>query len=159
MWWRLTRSQFAARRGPGTRRALKRIVDSGSRPGIIAYSGREPVGWCSVAPREEFSALSRSRILQPVDDRPVWSVVCFYVARPYRRTGVTAALLDAAARFAARRGATLLEGYPVEPKSGAFPDVYAFTGLASAFRKSGFQEVARRSPTRPIFRRELSRGR
>ena len=102
--------------------------------------------------------LERSRILKRLDESPVWSVVCFYVAKPHRRGGVTAALLDAASRYAKRRGATIVEGYPVEPRTSNFPDVYAYTGLASAFRKAGFVEAARRSPTRPIMRRVVRAG-
>jgi GNAT superfamily N-acetyltransferase len=95
-----------------------------------------------------------SRILKPVDDRPVWSVVCFFVAKPYRRRGLSTQLLDEAAKYARKRGARIVEGYPVEPKTETrSPDVFVWPGLASAFRKAGFEEVARRSPTRPIMRR------
>ena len=81
------------------------------------------------------------------------------MARPHRRRGVTVELLRAAAEHAARRGASILEGYPVEPSSGRLPDAFAWTGLASAFRRAGFEEVARRSPTRPIMRLELEPAR
>src|SRR4030043_844568 len=93
MYWRLKRSQFLAQKGEGNRTALKRIVDSGQIPGIIAYSEKEPVGWCSVAPREAFQTLERSRILKGVDDNPVGSVVCFFVAKSFRGKGVTVVLL------------------------------------------------------------------
>ena len=152
MWWRMTRSEFSKKRGDGTKRALKKIVTDGGVPGLLAYDGAEPVGWCSVAPREEFSALSRSRVLKPVDEKPVWSVVCFFVVRSHRRRGLTVKLLEAAVAHAAKKGAKIVEGYPVEPKSGKTADVFAFTGLASAYRKAGFKEVLRRSETRPIMR-------
>ena len=79
MWWRLTQREFDAQKGEGNRRAMKAIVDSGRVPGVLAYHEGQPVGWCSVAPREEFPRLGRSRILKPVDDEPVWSVVCFFI--------------------------------------------------------------------------------
>ena len=152
MWWRLKRSEFERRQGDGNKRALKKIVASGEEPGILAYAGGQPIGWCAVAPREAYPVLDRSPTLKRVDDRPVWSVTCFFIARPWRRKGVTVALLEAAIEYAARRGATIVEGYPVEPKKDSMPEVYAFTGMASAFRKAGFIEVARRSETRPIMR-------
>lgn len=155
MYWRLRRSEFNAGKGEGNRRAMQRIVRSGEIPGLLAYEGKTAVGWCSVAPRERFSALGRSRILKPVDDQSVWSVVCFYIAKPYRRMGVTVALLRAAADYARSQGAKILEGYPVEPKEGKTPDVFAYTGLSSAFREAGFEEAARRSPTRPVMRLKL----
>jgi GNAT superfamily N-acetyltransferase len=110
---------------------------------------------CAVAPREEYPALARSRLLRPVDARPVWSITCLFVARPWRRRGVSARLLQAAARLARRRGARIVEGYPTETGPRPAPDVFVFTGLASSFERAGFAEVARRSPSRPIMRRQV----
>jgi GNAT superfamily N-acetyltransferase len=152
MWWRLSRSEFNKQKGQGNKRALKKIIDSGEIPGILAYDNSGPIGWCSVAPREKFSTLERSRILQRVDEKPVWSVVCFFIAKPFRRKGVTIALLKAAIEHAKKNRAKVVEGYPVDPKKGETPDVFANTGLASAFRQAGFVEVLRRSETRPIMR-------
>lgn len=152
MCWRLKRSQFEKQKGAGNKKALKRIVAAGEVPGLLAYAGREPVGWCSVAPREAFPVLENSRILKRVDDQPVWSASCFFVARPYRRQGLSVKLLRAAVAYAKKKGARMVEGYPVEPKKSPMPDVFAWTGLADAFRRAGFKEVLRRSPTRPIMR-------
>jgi GNAT superfamily N-acetyltransferase len=155
MFWRLPRAEFEQRTGDSNRLALKAIVDSGDVPGLLAYSGGKPVGWVSLAPRPSFPVLGRSRILKPVDDRPVWSVVCFFTAKAYRRQGVTVRLLQAAADYALQHGAKILEGYPVEPRQDKAPDPFVYTGLASAFRQAGFEEVLRRSETRPIMRRVL----
>lgn len=152
MWWRLTRSEFNRQKGEGNKRALKRIVDSGEIHGILAYDRGQPIGWCSVAPREAFPALERSRVLRRVDDKPVWSIVCFFVAKEFRRKGVTAALIKAAIEHAKERHGKIVEGYPVEPKKEKIPDALAYTGLASTFHKAGFVEVLRRSETRPIMR-------
>jgi GNAT superfamily N-acetyltransferase len=152
MWWRLTAREFDARKGEANRRAMKAIVTSGRVPGLLAYHRGEVVGWCSVAPREEFPRLERSRILKPVDAEPVWSVVCFFVAKSHRRTGVGLRLLKAALEHVRGSGGRILEGYPVEPKKGSTPDVFAYHGVAEMFRRAGFREVARRSETRPIMR-------
>jgi GNAT superfamily N-acetyltransferase len=152
MWWRLTQSEFDRQKGEGNKRAMKEIVDSGQVPGIMAYAQKEPVGWCSIGPREVFPRLERSRILKSVDQQPVWSVVCFFVAKPFRGHGVSGKLLQAAVDYAQKQGASIVEGYPVEPKKDHMPDLFAYHGLASAFRKAGFVEVARRSETRPIMR-------
>lgn len=152
MWWRLTRSEFDRQRGEGNRKAMKSIVLSGEVPGILAYAGEDPIGWCSIAPRLTFPVLARSPVLKPVDDQPVWSVVCFYIARAYRRQGVSLALLTAALDYARSQGAHIVEGYPIEPKKVGAPDIYAFTGMATTFRQTGFVEVARRSEHRPIMR-------
>ncbi|MBU0616992.1 MAG: GNAT family N-acetyltransferase [Planctomycetes bacterium] len=152
MWWRLKRSEFEQRKGAKNKQAMKKIVESGEVPGILAYADGQPVGWCAVEPRESYPVLQRSRTLKPVDDQPVWSITCFFIARPYRRRGVSSALLKAAVAHAGKQGARIIEGYPVEPKKGQIPDAFAWIGLPSAFRKAGFVEVLRRSPTRPIMR-------
>ncbi len=152
MWFRLTRAEFERGKGAGNRQALRALLESGPPPGILAYAGEEPVGWCALAPRQEYPLLARSRILRRIDDAAVWSIVCFFVKRSQRRRGVTEQLLRAATRYALEQGARICEGYPVEPKGGRTPDTFAYHGVASAFRAAGFSEVARRSPTRPIMR-------
>jgi GNAT superfamily N-acetyltransferase len=156
MWWRLPRPRFNAGKGDGNRRAMRKLVHDGEVPGILAYDGQRPVGWCSVAPRERFPGLERSRVLARVDGEPVWSIVCFFVARDMRHAGVTAALIEEAVRYAKKNGARIVEGYPVEPTESGMADAFAFTGLASAFRKAGFTEAARRSPRRAVFRVSFS---
>jgi GNAT superfamily N-acetyltransferase len=153
MVWRLKRSEWEAGKGDANRLALQTIVERGDRPGVLAYMGDEPAGWISVAPREKFVALGRSRVLAAVDETPVWSISCLFVAKPYRRRGVSVKLIDAAVKFAARQGATAVEAYPYVPYSDAMPAAFAWTGLASAFEQAGFTEVARRSKARPIMRR------
>lgn len=151
MYFRLSHAQFTRGQGAANRRAFGRLVRGDRIPGILAYRGTEVVGWCAVAPREDYARLARSRVAHPVDSQPVWSIVCFFVAPASRRRGVTAALLRAAVEHARRRGAKIVEGYPVDP-DGNYPDTFAYVGLISAFRRAGFREVARRSPGRPIMR-------
>lgn len=152
MWWRMKRSDFERNKGAANRRVMKALVSSGEVPGILAYDAGKAVGWCSVAPREKFSALERSRILKPVDDNPVWSVVYFFIEKGYRNRGISVELLSAAVKYVKQQGSRIVEGYPVEPKKDRSPDVFVYTGLASAFRKAGFVECLRRSETRPIMR-------
>jgi GNAT superfamily N-acetyltransferase len=151
MWWRLNRAQWNRGKGEGNRKAFRRLVRSGAEPGVLAYADGKPVGWCAIAPREQYPRLDGSRILKPVDDQPVSSVTCFFIARGFRHRGLSTELLRAAVDFARARGAKMVEGYPHDPKK-ATADVFVFTGLASAFRKAGFKEVARRAQTRPIMR-------
>ena len=155
MYWRLPRKEVERRKGEGNRRLLRKLAGSGTPPGLLAYLDGEPVGWCALAPREVYPVLGRSRVLARVDEKPVWSVVCFFVARRHRSRGVSRALVRAAVAFARKHGAKIAEGYPVEPRKGRAPDVFLWTGLPGTFLTAGFKEVARRSPTRPILRRAL----
>jgi GNAT superfamily N-acetyltransferase len=156
MAWRLKRADFESQKGAANKRAFQMIIASEKPAGILAYRGREPLGWCAVAPRQDYPRLSGSRILRPVDDQPVWSVTCLFVARGYRRYGLSSKLLCAAVNYACEWGAKIVEGYPIESRTSNIPDVFAWTGFASSFRNAGFEEVARRSPTRPLMRRVVS---
>jgi len=157
MLWRLPRKQFESQKGESNKRAMQAIVASGEVPGILAYHGTKPVGWCAVAPRRTYSALSRSRVLKKVDDRECWSIACLFIEKAHRKKGVATELLRAAGEYARSKGAKLLEGYPVEPKTDKdIPPAFAWTGIPAAFTRAGFKEVLRRSPTRPIMRKELT---
>jgi len=157
MWWRIKRKEYEANKNEGNKAAMKAIVEGGRVPGLLAYDADSPVGWVSVGPREEFTVLGRSPVLKPVDDQPVWSVVCFFVHKEYKGQGMSERLLEAAVSYAAARGATIVEGYPIAPKVDDVPDIYAFTGFLTTFQAAGFVEVARRSERRPIMRLHLPR--
>jgi GNAT superfamily N-acetyltransferase len=154
MTWRQSNKDFQKNKGTGNKRAMKKLVESGKPPGILAYSGREPIGWISIAPREQFVRLEGSRVLAPVDEQPVWCVTCFFVRKDFRKQGLTIALLDAASEFARKKGAKILEGYPYE-LTKSMPPPFVWTGLSASFDKAGFTVAARRSKTRPIMRRSL----
>jgi GNAT superfamily N-acetyltransferase len=153
MFFRCSRKEFDANQGAGNRKAMLRLVKGGASPGILLYKDAEAVGWCAVAPREEYVALERSRVMGAVDEKPVWSVTCFFIAKQHRKQGLSVALLEAAVAFAKKKGAKIVEGYP-QDLSKPQADAFVYHGLASTFEKAGFREVERRSPTRPIMRRE-----
>lgn len=155
MWWRLPRQEWKAGAGTGNRLALRALVEDGPPPGLLAYAGDEPAGWVAIGPRRAYPGLDRSRSLKPVDDRPVWSLSCLFVGKPYRRRGVSEALIRAAARYVRGQGVRLLEAYPVAPQTERYPLQWAFTGVASTFTRVGFAEVARRAATRPVLRLSL----
>jgi ribosomal protein S18 acetylase RimI-like enzyme len=133
------------------RAALKALVDSGEPPGLIGYHGKVPVGWVSIGPRDDYAKLRRSPVMKPVDDLPVWSIICFVVPSQYRRQGVARSLLAGAIAYAKERGATLLEAYPVDKPDRSSDDAMWF-GAKSMYDAVGFEEVARRKANRPIVR-------
>lgn len=151
MWWRLKRSEFTRNGAVGNCSAMRAIVQRGEVPGLLAYLESDPIGWVSVGRREVFPVLTRSAYLKPVDEMPVWSVVCFAIAKPYRRRGLSALLLRAAVEYATSQGAKGIEGYPVRLIKGE-KDFSAFTGAASTFAAAGFQEIAYRGGRRAIWR-------
>jgi GNAT superfamily N-acetyltransferase len=158
MYPRTGHREFEAGKGEPNRKAMRALVTGGRVPGLLGYAGGEPIAWCSIEPRSSLPTLARSRILTPVDELPVWSIVCLFVARSRRRQGLSIQMIAGSVAYAAAQGAVCVEAYPVEPKQAgaAVPPAFAWTGLAAAYRRAGFSEVARRSATRPIMRRMLA---
>jgi len=142
------------------RERLASLTREGPPPGLVAYRDGRAVGWVSLAPRPAFDRLNHAKVLAPVDDQPVWSIVCFVVSRKARGSGVATALLDAAIDWARSQGATLLEAYPADTLGQKIPAANAYHGTLSMFESAGFEVVARRqfnrtTPVRPIVRRAL----
>lgn len=152
MWWRLKRSEFNKSKGAGNKRKMKKLVNDKVVPGLLIYNKNEIIGWCSAAPREHFPVLENSRILKRIDDKKVWSIVCFYIEKNYRGMGISTEIIKSIIDYLKKKRVKTIEGYPVEPKRNDLPTVFAWTGFASAFRKAGFIECARHSETRPIMR-------
>jgi GNAT superfamily N-acetyltransferase len=154
-WWLMRSKDWDDAGADGRRKILDDLVHAGGpAPGLLAYAGGEPVGWCAVGPRERYPRLQHSTKLKPVDDEEgVWAVTCFVVRRDHRRTGVATALLDAAVQFAAAHGARHVEGVPIDVTGRTSPGAgYLFTGVLSTFESAGFVEIARRGG-RPIVRK------
>lgn len=157
MYWRIPRKQCQQNYGEGNRQFLKQIVESGNVPGILAYHSGKPVGWCSVAPREEFPVVLRSPTLKPIDDQPVWSIVCFFVSRPYRERGLTHLLIKAAIQYASECGAQIIESFPIDVHE-KYIRYERYSGLTTTYEKEGFKVACRRSKRRPIMRYNIERS-
>jgi len=151
MWWRITRSQFEKNKNEGNKTAMKNLVDSGEVPGILAYIGMKPVGWCSVAPRENYGSLNRSHFLKRIDDKPVWSMVCLFIDKKERGKGLSKALILGAIDYVRASGGTIVESYPYQAPDSSSPLVN-FMGTPHIFKQVGFVECARPSPSKLIMR-------
>jgi GNAT superfamily N-acetyltransferase len=152
MRWRLTSTEFKGSGKDQRVDMLQKRVEAGIPVGVLAYLDGQPVGWCSIGPRDSFGALERFRALARVDDAPVWAVVCFVVDRKVRRQGVTLGLLKAAVAYAKSQGAHIVEGYPVEPG----PRLYTYMGSPSTFRDAEFGDVTPAGRERLVVRRQVT---
>ena len=160
--WRLRSKDMAAAKVPELRARLRAQAESSQAPGLVAFDGENAVGWVSLGPRTDFERIVRSRVIPTIDDRPVWSIVCFAVSEAARGGGVARALLEAAVEQARALGATAVEAYPVRVEDGEpiHPEA-AYTGTLPMFRRAGFDVVAERasdpksSLQRVVVRREL----
>jgi GNAT superfamily N-acetyltransferase len=156
----LSRADFKRLKGEGTKAALKELTLQNRVPGVLAYVAGQPIGWCSIGPRQSYPALDASPTLKRVDDTPVWSIACFYVAKAYRKKGIMAELLHGAVNYAAGQGARVIEAYPIDlqthpPAGQRLHGCTGYMGIASVFRAAGFTEVAHPSETQRVMRLTL----
>ena len=154
MYYRKTGGHGGVGAAAANKRALKSLVDRGYTPGLIGYEDGRPVGWISLSPRDDYPKLQRSPVMKPVDDKPVWSIVCFFVDKEARGRGVSEKLLKGAMDYARSQGARLLEAYPVDKDEPSQPDFMWF-GAKTMYDRAGFREVARRKENRPVVRKAI----
>lgn len=145
MFWRDAHWGAGPNRGAQNKAALRELCADPIPPGILACRGDEAVGWCSLAPRPAFPRLARSRKYKALDDLPVWSIVCFFIAKQARRQGVQTALIDGAVKFAVSHGAKIVEAYPSDLEAQTnvkLSGSSGYRGIASSFAKAGFQRAS-----------------
>lgn len=148
MRWRMKSADYSKSTKEARSEKLMRMVRDGIPVGVLAYSGETPIGWCSIAPRATYEGLERYKALPRIDTAEVWSVVCFFVDRNFRRKKVTHGLLRAAVDYARSAGALIVEGYPVNPVS----NLYTYMGAPSIFEALGFRDVTPRGQARKVMR-------
>jgi GNAT superfamily N-acetyltransferase len=134
---------------------MRRLVESGTVPGVIGYVDGVPAGWCSAGPRQDFVRLETSRLLKPLDDQPVWSIVCLFVRKQWRRQGLAVHLVRGACELVRNQGGAIVEAYPIVPARSTVPEMTAWTGFPAVFEAAGFTLVARPSEARAIYRLTL----
>lgn len=154
MWWRRPPRDYTQNAGKSNKSSFRKMVDAHQPVGLLAYAEAQPVGWCSVSPREQFIRLLTSATWKPIDSQPVWSIVCYFIHADYRGQQIATRLLKAAVQYATQQGADVIEAYPkdVEDSPSPVKDEALYFGTVDMYRAVGFVEVARRHPAFPIMR-------
>jgi len=153
MYYRLTKTEFnQGKADDGNKELMKVLVWNDKPTGMLALYEGVAVAWCALAPRQDFDKLSRSRVHKPIDDKPVWSIPCFFIHKDFRRQGISVELLKAVILYAQKAGIEILEAYPTKPTTEVLPDSFLWIGLYRFFEKAGFKIVDQTSKNRPMVR-------
>jgi GNAT superfamily N-acetyltransferase len=155
MSFRLSKKEFDANRYGGNKSKMKRIVGNGKPAGLVATVNGKPVGWIALAPRENFLKIENARTLKRIDDKPVWSIPCFFIRKEYRRSGLSKLLIKGTVEYARKKKIRTLEAYPAIPYSTAMPDAFLWIGVLSSFTANGFKVVRQNSKSKAMVRLEL----
>lgn len=153
MSFRLNKADFEEGKvNEGNKNAMKQLVWKDQPTGLLCFYEDIPVAWCAFAPREDFLKLEKSRVHKRIDDKPVWSVPCTFIAKDFRRQGVSVALMKGLIQYAKEKGIKIIEAYPTIPTQEKLPDAFAWIGLYKSFERAGFEIVDRTSKNRPMVR-------
>ncbi|MDR9416393.1 MAG: GNAT family N-acetyltransferase [Gracilimonas sp.] len=156
MTWRMPGRAFRNCSSQNRQKALKQNVQDNIPIGLIGYIQKKPIGWCSIAPRETYARLERSRTIPRIDDKNTWAITCFFISPEYQQKGMSLKLLKEAVNYACSKGAEVVEGYPVKPKEVDgkinYKVSYRFMGYLSTFRKAGFKDMTPQNNQRKIMR-------
>ena len=153
MYFRLDKTEFdEGKHDNGNKAAMKQLVYDNKPTGMLGFYMNQPVAWCALAPREDYSKLERSRVHKRIDDLPVWSITCFFIDKQFRRMGISIEMLKAVIEYSRKEKIRVIEAYPAIPTQGKLPDAFAWIGLYRSFEKAGFKIVDQTSKNRPMVR-------
>jgi len=155
MYFRLPYKDFQANKPDGNKKLMKQLVNKGMPQGLIASMNKEPVGWIALAPREDYMRMGNSRSFKRIDDKPVWSITCFFIKKEFRHRGLSRELIKGAVDFAKKKKIKTLEAYPAIPYAEKVPHPFLWVGVLSSFIKNGFSIVQQNSKSRAMVRIEL----
>jgi GNAT superfamily N-acetyltransferase len=158
MTFRLATREFDAGKSGRNKELMRNIVEEGRPTGLLAFVKKEAVGWIAVAPREDYVKIENSRSLKRIDNKPVWSITCFFIRKEYRRKGFSVALIKGVIVYAVKKKIKILEAYPVIPYADKVSAPFLWTGILSAFLKNGFRIVQQNGRSKAMVRLDLSIG-
>jgi len=153
MYYRLKKQEFVqGKKNEGNKQAMKKLVWEGRPTGFLAFHEGRAIAWCAFAPRQDFIKLEKSRVHKRIDDRPVWSIPCLFIAKEFRKKGISSELLTALIKYAKKKKIKTLEAYPLIPTQKKLPDAFAWIGFYKSFAGAGFEIVDQPSKNRPMVR-------
>jgi len=153
MYYRRSKTDFQeGKTDDGNKNAMQQLVWDNQPAGLLGFYEEIPIAWCAFAPREDFPKLKKSRVHKPIDNEPVWSVPCTFIAKDFRKLGVSVALLKGLIRYARENKIRIIEAYPTMPTQEKLPDAFAWIGLYKSFERAGFEIVDHTSGYRPMVR-------
>ena len=153
MYFRLNKSAFnEGKKEDGNKNAMHDIVWKDKPTGLLGIYEGQAIAWCAFAPREDFMKLENSRVHKRIDDKPVWSIPCFFIHKNFRKQGVSVELLKGVTRYAKEKGIKIIEAYPAIPTQEKLPDAFVWVGLYKSFERAGFKIVDNTSKNRPMVR-------
>lgn len=160
-WPMLRNKDWDETTAPERQDMLKREIEAGPPPGLIAYVDDEAAGWIRIGPRPRQARIAHTRMIaaattEPFEDESVWAVTCFVVRRERRGTGLNSALLRAAVDYARESGARLVEGYPVDTGGENLRPNDLSHGMLTTFLAAGFRKSSDLKPGRTLVTLDLA---
>ncbi len=142
-------------RQEANRRDHRALLERGKAHGILVYRDGAAVGWCQFGRRDELPRIEHGRkyrsIAGDLGEAPAWRITCFFVDRPFRRSGVAGLALRAALEAIGRHGGGIVEAYPATHGKA----VATWFGTVGMFGREGFRVVRPFGRSHLLVRREV----
>ncbi len=142
-------------RQEANRRDHRALLVHGHAHGILVYRDGQPVGWCQFGRRKDLPRIDGGRkyraLAGSLGEPPTWRITCFFVDRPYRRTGIAQFALHAALAAISRHGGGLVEAYPAIHGRA----VATWFGSLKMFEREGFRTVRPFGQSNVLVRRDI----
>jgi GNAT superfamily N-acetyltransferase len=146
-------------RQEANQRDHRALLLRGHAHGILVFREGRAIGWCQFGRREDLPRVERGRkyksIAGELGPPPNWRITCFFVDRPFRRSGVARVALHAALESIRRRGGGIVEAYPATHGKA----VATWFGTVGMFEREGFAMVRPFGQSHVLVRREIPAGR
>jgi GNAT superfamily N-acetyltransferase len=155
MYFRMSSTEFPNDKYEGHKGRMYDLVKAGNPTGLIATINKEAVGWIAFAPREDHKRIENSRAFKRIDDKPVWSITCFFIKKEFRKMGLSEQMIKGVIDFAKKKRIKTREAYPAIPYSDKVPAPFLWVGILSAFTKNGFEVVQQNGKSRAMVRFEI----
>ncbi|MBS1599147.1 MAG: GNAT family N-acetyltransferase [Bacteroidetes bacterium] len=152
MLFRLSYKEFQSNKPHGNKLLMQKIVFASKPTGLMAIYNDKAIGWIAFAPREDYIKIEKARTLKRIDDKPVWSITCFFIRKEFRRMGISKIMIKSLLDYAKKKNIKTLEAYPAIPYDDKVPPPFLWVGVLSAFLQNGFKIVQQNGKSKAIVR-------
>ena len=155
MSFRLPTAIYNENKFEGNKQLQKENIAQKKHIGLIAFVEEEPIAWIALSPREELIKIENARSLKRIDDKPVWSIPCFFIKKEFRRMGLSSKLIAGVIDYAKTKKIKTVEAYPAIPYGTKMSDAFLWIGVLSSFEKNGFKVVRQNGKSKAMVRLEI----
>lgn len=135
----------------------RRLVEEGRAHSALVFEGDAAIGWCQYGRPFEVPRIQKRKDVEIEGYAlPAFRIVCFFVDRDHRRSGVAGVALAGALELIAADGGGVVEGYPHDTQGKKTSASFLYSATRSLFERTGFDFVRSVGKDRALMRTEVA---